>query len=88
MDNRDLFALCDDNVIYEIYLKDAINRDLLVPFKYYGIRDITDYDNIDYKNGSYVIEDLERELSKKERANLVLENYLKLKGIRTAKGRN
>ncbi len=29
MDNRDIFALCEDNLIYD-YLKDAINRDLLV----------------------------------------------------------
>lgn len=41
-DNRDIYALCEDNVIYEIYLKDAINRDLLVTFKYYGIYDPTD----------------------------------------------
>ena len=32
MDNQDIFALCDDNVIYEISLKQSIERDLLVPF--------------------------------------------------------
>ncbi len=82
MDNRDIFALCDDNVIYEVYLKDAINRDLLAPFKYYGIFDHTDYDQVEYRQGKYVVEDLERELSRKERADLVLEKYKLLAGKR------
>ncbi len=82
MDNRDIFALCDDNVIYEIYLKDAINRDLLVPFKYYGLFDLTDYNQVEYRHGKYVVEDLERELSRRERADLVLEKYRMLAGKR------
>ena len=82
-DNRDIFALCEDNVIYEIYLKDAINRDLLVPFKYYGIFDATDYSEVEYLNGRYVINDLEIQLSKKERAALILTNYLKFAKSRT-----
>ncbi|MCW3490227.1 DEAD/DEAH box helicase family protein [Dethiobacter alkaliphilus] len=83
MDNRDIFALCDDNVIYEIYLKDAINRDLLVPFRYYGVYDATDYDRISIRNGQYVVEELESELSTEERAGLVLEKYQKMAGKRT-----
>lgn len=82
-DNRDIYSLCDDNVIYEIYLKDAINRGLLVPFKYFGIYDQTDYNIIEQRNGQYVIEQLEQELSRKERASLVLDNYKNLAGRRT-----
>jgi superfamily II DNA or RNA helicase len=82
-DNRDIYSFCDDNVIYEICLKDAINRDLLVPFKYYGIYDATDYTQIEIRNGQYVNEQLERELSRKERANLVLEKYHRLAGAKT-----
>ena len=74
-DNRDIFALCDDNVIYEIHLKDSINRDLLVPFVYYGVYDPTDYEKITVRNGQYVVEELERALARKERADLVLEKY-------------
>ena len=77
-DNRDIYALCEDNVIYEIYLKDAINRDLLVPFQYYGVYDDTDYSRLEYRNGSYVTEDLERELSREGRAEQVLATYHKL----------
>lgn len=82
-DNRDIFALCEDNVIYEIYLRDAINRDLLVPFRYFGVYDVTDYDRVSVRNGRYVVEELERELSNEERAGLVLEKYLKMAGQRT-----
>jgi superfamily II DNA or RNA helicase/HKD family nuclease len=82
-DNRDIYSFCDDNVIYEICLKDAINRDLLVPFKYYGIYDATDYSKIEIRNGQYVNEQLERELSRKERAGLILEKYRQLAGAKT-----
>ncbi len=75
MDNRDIFALCEDNVIYEIYLKDAINRGMLVPFKYYGVYDETDYDNITYRNGKYLVPELEANLINPMRASLILEKY-------------
>lgn len=77
MDNRDIYSLCDHNLAYEASLKNAINRDWLVPFRYYGIYDPTDYDEIDYKNGQYDIAQLEASLSKAERAHLVLEHYLR-----------
>jgi len=69
-DNRDIFALCDDNVIYEIYLKDSINRDLLTPFIYYGVYDPTNYEEITISNGQYLVEELERALARKERADI------------------
>ena len=39
LDNQDVFDLFDKNVPYELRLRDAIINDLVVPFKYYGIRD-------------------------------------------------
>lgn len=39
MDNQDVFELFDKNVPYELRLRDAIINELVVPFKYYGIRD-------------------------------------------------
>lgn len=39
MDNQDVFDLFDKNVPYELRLRDAIINELVVPFKYYGIRD-------------------------------------------------
>ena len=44
MDNQDVFELFEQNVPYELRLRDAIINDLVVPFKYYGIRDaLVDY---------------------------------------------
>ena len=39
MDGEDVFGLFDENVPYELRLRDAIINGLVVPFKYYGIRD-------------------------------------------------
>ena len=38
MDNQDIFSLFDQNVPFELRLRDAIRNDLVVPFHYYGIR--------------------------------------------------
>ena len=44
LDNQDVFELFDYNVPYELRLRDAIANDLVVPFKYFGIRDkLVDY---------------------------------------------
>lgn len=82
MDNKDIFSICDDNVVYEISLKQSIDRDLLVPFAYNAVYDKTDYSNVQIANGSYVTEDLETQLSQVDRADLVLEHYLRLAGQR------
>ena len=39
MDREDVFGLFDQNVPYELRLRDAIIHGLIVPFHYYGIRD-------------------------------------------------
>ena len=39
MDNQDVFEMFDSNVPYELRLREAIINELVVPFKYYGIRD-------------------------------------------------
>ncbi len=76
MDNQDIFQFCEDNVVYEINLQEAINKDYLVPFHYYGIYDdATDYSLIDFANGRYVGEQLERALSTAPRAELILKYY-------------
>ncbi len=78
MDNKDVFTLCDDNVIYEIRLKEAINKGWLVPFRYYGIYDdIIDYDEINYAKGKYDRKQLEKALSIESRAEFALKYYKK-----------
>lgn len=78
MDNKDVFSICDYNVVYELRLKEAINRGELVPFNYYGIYDETvNYDNIEYKNGKYDDKSLESALQINKRADLILKHYKK-----------
>lgn len=83
MDNKDIFSYCDDNLIYEINLKEAIERDYLVPFHYYGIYDDTDYTQISFKNGKYDETELEDALSKPKRAELVLKYFNRYKKSKT-----
>ena len=40
-DGYDLYSLFDHNIIYEIRLMDALDLNLLTPFNYFGIKDIT-----------------------------------------------
>ena len=78
LDTKDVFALCDYNTVYEIRLKEAINKGFLSPFKYYGIYDDTvNYEDINMRNGRYDEKDLEDKLMIYKRANLVLNHYLK-----------
>ena len=81
MDNKDIFEYCDDNLVYEINLKEAIERDYLVPFKYYGVYDDTDYSEINIKNGKYNEKELEKVLSVEKRADLVYK-YYKMFGLK------
>ncbi|MFA9378282.1 MAG: DEAD/DEAH box helicase family protein [Lachnotalea sp.] len=78
MDNKDVFAICDYNVVYELRLKQAINRGELVPFDYYGIYDETvNYDSILFKNGKYDEKSLEKALQIGKRADMILNHYQK-----------
>lgn len=78
MDSGDVFALCDDNIVYELRLKEAINKGWLVPFRYFGVFDDTvDYRKISYRSGRYNEKELEEALSMAKRAELILAHYSK-----------
>lgn len=78
LDSKDVFALCDYNMVYEVRLKDAINKGWLVPFKYYGIYDETvNYEDIDYKYGKYDDKQLEEALMLNKRGELIFNHYQK-----------
>ncbi|MCM1283503.1 MAG: DEAD/DEAH box helicase family protein [Muribaculaceae bacterium] len=53
MDGKNIYEICDYNVPYELSLKEAINKGLLVPFHYYGIYDETDYSGLHLVKGKY-----------------------------------
>ncbi|MDU5209340.1 MAG: DEAD/DEAH box helicase family protein [Clostridium sp.] len=78
LDSKDVFALCDYNMVYEVRLVDAINKGWLVPFRYYGVYDETiDYSQLHIKNGKYDDKELEQKLMLNSRANLILKHYEK-----------
>ncbi|WP_375293671.1 DEAD/DEAH box helicase family protein [Clostridium estertheticum] len=77
LDNKDVFALCDYNIVYEVRLKGAIDKGWLVPFRYYGVFDETNYTNISFKNGKYDEFELEKALMINKRSNLILKHYEK-----------
>ena len=78
LDCKNIYELCDYNVPYEIDLKDAINRGMLVPFRYYGIYDDTDYSNIRFINGKYNQDDLNAAyINNLERNDSIIKNYKK-----------
>ncbi|EIM05370.1 type III restriction protein res subunit [Planococcus antarcticus DSM 14505] len=53
MDNKDVYALCDGNVAIMIHFLDAIERNWLAPFNYYGVYDNTDYSAIPWRGTRY-----------------------------------
>ena len=80
MDGRDIFALCDYNVPYEINLAEGINKGMLAPFRYYGIYDDTDYKKIEYNQGHYNIKSLNAAyIANTRRTDLIFMHYSKNK---------
>ena len=78
MDRRNIYELCDYNVPYEISLKDAINKGMLVPFHYYGIYDDTDYSGLHLIRGRYDEKELnETYIGNVHRHDLIYKYYCK-----------
>lgn len=78
MDGRNIYEICDYNVAYEINLKEAINKGMLVPFHYYGIYDETDYSQIRLVRGTYSEEDLNKAyVGNNYRSDLIMKYYKK-----------
>ncbi|MCC5953693.1 MAG: DUF3427 domain-containing protein [Acidimicrobiia bacterium] len=75
MDGADLLALCGDNVVYECDLVDGIRRGDLVPFRYQGLVDRTDFAPIPWRNGRFDPEALARAVETRERADQALDAW-------------
>ena len=78
MDGKNIYELCDYNVPFEISLKEAINKGMLVPFHYYGIYDDTDYSDIHIVRGHYDDNDLNKKyIGNVTRHDLIYKYYNK-----------
>ena len=83
MDGRNIYEICDYNVPYEISLKEAINKGMLVPFHYYGIYDETDYSSLHLVKGCYDEKELnETYIGNVKRYDLIYKYYMKYRSKR------
>lgn len=83
MDGKDIYGICDYNVPYEISLKEAINKGMLVPFHYYGIYDTIDYSGLRRVKGAYVEKELtEIYRENADRYDLIYKYYRKYRSKR------
>ena len=68
-DNADILAFCDDNLVYQQTIVDGITRELLVPFRYFGITDENvDYQAIPWRSGRFDPQELSVRLATINRA--------------------
>lgn len=75
-DNRDILALCDGNLAYQVGLLEAIAFGWLAPFHYHGIRDVVAYtDDLLNSRRAYDAAKLTVRYNTAERAGLVIDRY-------------
>lgn len=83
MDGKSIYEICNYNVPYEITLKEAINKGMLVPFHYYGIYDETDYSTLRMVKGRYEEKDLnDKYIGNIKRYDLIYKYYKKYRSKR------
>jgi len=74
MDGRDVLALCDYNIAYEVRMMEAVDRGWLSPFQYFAVYDETDYNRIAWRGTRYDEEELDRALSRDTRTAILAHN--------------
>ena len=79
MDGKDVLKYFDGRIAAEIRLPEAINRQLLVPFQYFGVSDTADLQRIAWEKGGYKKSELTRiyaidEISRTIRADNILKS--------------
>ena len=76
-DGHDVLRLCNYNVAYEVRLIEAINREWLIPFHYFGVSDsVVDYSAIPWRSGGFDPNALENALMLEKRVDEVLRHAL------------
>ncbi len=76
-DNRDLLALCDGNLAYQVGLLEAIGFGWLAPFRYFGIADTVNYGDelLNTARTGYDPRQLTPRVLSPDRIALILERY-------------
>lgn len=83
MDGKDVFAICEGNVAYQIHFIEAIQRQWLCPFHYYGVYDEIDYAKIQWLGNRYDEEQLLLAQLKEDIAEKIFHAWQKHKQTRT-----
>ncbi|WP_158976158.1 DUF3427 domain-containing protein [Cellulophaga sp. L1A9] len=65
-DDKDIYSLFDHNIAYEIRLNKAMEEDMLIPFHYYGVTDLSVNDEILEKESDFKL------LTADERVNKII----------------
>ncbi len=81
-DGAGLLALCGENLVYRCDVVDGIDRELLSPFKYFGVPDSVDFENIPWRSGRFDPDALEHAVATEARAANALEQWKRRKGSR------
>ncbi|MFK4342873.1 superfamily II DNA or RNA helicase/HKD family nuclease [Paenibacillus sp. RC62] len=83
LDGKDVYALCDGNVAYQMHFIEAIRRGWLAPFQYYGVYDQTDYSKIHWLGTKYDDVQLAAVQLQEEQAEKIYNAWLRHKQTRT-----
>ncbi|MDN4074110.1 DEAD/DEAH box helicase family protein [Fictibacillus terranigra] len=83
MDGKDVYAICDGNVAYQLHFIEAIEKKWLAPFHYYGIYDDTDFSQITWLGTRYDEEELALVQLRDDMADKVLKAWKSYKQSRT-----
>jgi superfamily II DNA or RNA helicase/diadenosine tetraphosphate (Ap4A) HIT family hydrolase/HKD family nuclease len=76
-DGGDLLALCQENLVYRCDLTEGIRRGLLAAFKYFGVPDLIDYEQIPWRGRRFDEEALTTHAATQARAENALEQLVK-----------
>jgi superfamily II DNA or RNA helicase/diadenosine tetraphosphate (Ap4A) HIT family hydrolase len=76
-DGGDLLSLCGENLVYRCGVPEAIERDFLASFRYFGVPDSVDYTNIPWRSHRFDEEKLTEAVATRARAENALEQLQK-----------
>lgn len=78
MDGKNILKNYDNNKVFEIDQKEAIQKGYLVPFKYFGFKDDVDYSDIYFNGFRYNVDDLNKLLLIENRDLAIINKYKEL----------
>ncbi|MFY0545627.1 DEAD/DEAH box helicase family protein [Brevibacillus sp. H7] len=82
-DGKDVYAICDGNVAFQLDFMEAVQRGWLAPFHYYGIYDDTDYAELTWLGSRYDDQELLQVQLKTEMAAKIFHAWKKHRQTRT-----